>query len=139
MAKLAHSHPNGLLVVCSCCDRLIHEDDRDERATEACEGEPVCSECAPAVKANQFWSNDHDLVLDAMDADYIHPFAHLADCTNLPVSKVRKIARQFREAGLAHYGVCFDEYEPFMRGSGYYLTTAGLNFREVRISALKAA
>lgn len=51
MAKLAHSHPNGVLVECFRCEQLFHEDDGDDAAGRMI-AEPVCRECGPEVLAD---------------------------------------------------------------------------------------
>jgi hypothetical protein len=50
VSKLAHSHPDGLLVECFWCEALFHEDDGDERAGRLV-AEPVCRQCGPEVIA----------------------------------------------------------------------------------------
>lgn len=49
MSKLAHSHPDGLLIPCSRCEGLEFEDMMDAEATDLCDGEPICTTCAPEV------------------------------------------------------------------------------------------
>ena len=70
-------------------------------------------------------------VIAAMSDEWVYPFERLAEMTGLSKARVRSIVRNFKSRGWTMYGPVFDEDEPFLRGSGYTLTSAGLGIRDI--------
>jgi hypothetical protein len=70
-------------------------------------------------------------VLDNMSEDIVYPARRLAEWTRLPERRVKEILRGFKSRGWAWYGVTYDEDEYCVSGSGYSLSPAGSEARNV--------
>jgi hypothetical protein len=75
-------------------------------------------------------------VLDSMSNDVGYSFGRIADDAYLPESEVRRIIRAFRAGGWANYGVLYNEDEPFMCGSGYWLNRDGYKAQQTMRSLM---
>jgi hypothetical protein len=91
---------------------------------------------ARGMSARVFLLDDEQLlVIDNMNEEMAYPFHALARWTGLPEKRVREIVRGLKDQGLASYGVCYDEDEGCVSGSGYCLTREGATIQAHRRAA----
>lgn len=79
-------------------------------------------------------SDDARALLPYMsDGDMVYPLAQITSDMEvpLPLTRARKAVREMRQSGLAKHGPLYDEDEPYVRGSGSWLTGLGRQVRNI--------